>query len=73
MTTITINKDNFGEKMSYIYQKLLDSWQLQIDLKEDNKLIWTEVEQKIYNEAMIDYEKGDIIDWKEVFKKLLSE
>lgn len=72
MTKITLTKENFGKKMSFIYEKMILKWKIRINLEENNKeLLWTEYEEKAYNEAKKNFLKWDIIDWKDMFKNLL--
>lgn len=72
MTNITLTKENFWKKIWIIYQELLNNSSIKIKLeKPEKKLIWTEYEEKSYNEA-----KKDLENWNTTridFSKIKTE
>jgi len=70
MATITLNKDNFWQKMSLIYKELLNynSIKLKIE-KPEKKLLWTDYEEKSYLKWKKDFENWDVIDLSDLLEK----
>ena len=70
MATITLTKENFWRKMWIIYKELLNNSTIKIKLeKPEKKLIWTEYEEKTYNEAKKDLENWNYIDLSDLLVK----
>lgn len=75
MATITLTKENFWKKVSFLYGKIISTGKVRItldEIKDKKELVWTQYEEDSLEKGMRDFKKGNTVDWKEMFKRLLE-